>query len=161
MNKYTFLSLLVMCVTLQGKKIETDFNFIDTRFDDFVTRLVPQEDHQSFSFFYQNFLENQKENKFRKNYLSQLRTNAHCSLSVKHPLWAKSLEPYIGHVFKRKRTDDMSEIRTFLVRYGVYEEFLKQKALRHASVWTKMKSIGRNMKMKVAGWFSFGKYRTA
>lgn len=129
------------------------FDFVDKTLDDFIARVVALEDQQSFKPYYQDFIVSLKKLSpaKRKVDLQVLREHARCSLEVKHPEWAQSLKP-VAFYEREENNYDIREVRTFLTRYAVYEQFCENKALEHATLWHRVKSYSKHVSSKVTGW---------
>lgn len=125
--------------------------------DYFINTIVAQEDKTEFAKFYGTFRDRlMAMNPVDKaKSLQNIRKVACNHLEIKHPQWDSMLKPY--NYFERSDKKMLnakicSEIRSFLVRYGLYEQFLQDKAKKQASFWYQVKAYTKEMKQQVAHW---------
>lgn len=145
---------LLFCITLAHANNNVHFDFVDKSLNKFLERVVALDDQKDFKTYYQEFISSLKSLSpiKRKTELQKLRENARCSLEVKHPEWAKSLQPLA--FYERNNDENFDGIRTFLTRYALYDEFCKNKASAHASMWFRFRSYSKHVTTKVTGWFN-------
>lgn len=153
--------------------------FIDSSLDDFINRVITQEeDRNQFKAYYANLAQkiheakekDPKKERATYRYLYQI---AFDNLQKKHADWYEEIAPFVNDV--RFTLDDQLEdvrkvIRFFLTRYGAYEEFLNFKVAREqkdeavvvaqneqGGLWNSVLSFVSDTTSKVAGFFGFGK----
>ena len=124
--------------------------FIPDRFADFLVQIVAVDDREEFTHYYQQFIATRKRTALpeRKRYMRAVHERAMCDLEVRQCTWARELQEYI-HILQTLECADQKMILMFLTRYGMYLEFLKQKALQHASTWHKVVSYTQNVRNKI------------
>lgn len=139
------------CCAAQNNSLE----FVQPHY--FMKHVVAAEYKTTFEQFYKNFTQNLKTIKpeQKARVLQEVRELACNNLAVKHPVWSNALKPY--NYFERSNTkmlnaQECTQVRSFLTRYGVYEQFLKEQAQQHASFWHKVKSYSKNVGQQIVQW---------
>lgn len=122
-------------------------------FSTFVDTVVKEEDRSEFCAYYDHFLATlkQQSSAAQKKSLEALYKTAHTTLKLKHPN-IKDLAASWQELSK-------SPAKPCLVRYGAYEQFLKERASRHASVWRRVYGYAKQVPNRVAAWFRPGKHQ--
>lgn len=138
---------------------------IDGGLEDFIQRMVPQEDHQEFRLFYNQVVyeqqrdkqsTKQKTQKKQKDYAQHLYSVGKSGVFVRDPLVAASIKPYLAGT-KKIDTATQQKLSAFLFRYGAYEEYLQQKALKQNSIASRARSYMRDVKHRCVTLFNNGK----
>lgn len=132
--------------------------FLDEKRDDFVHRIVDLEDRHAFIVFYEDFVQKQKQRKIKnekkwKQEVDRILELGRNSLEVKHPVWAQQLQAYSDTTIFPLASNDNDRVSLFLFRYGAHEEFLRKKAAKQNSIWTKTCSYGRDVGNTIVSWF--------
>lgn len=175
-SKQTLLGLftLVFCATISEAK---RFEFIDANFDDFINRVLSQDQEKNeFKVYYSTLSKKMQEADEQKRratfrYLYDL---ALAQLKEKHSEWYQEINPLVSDpkFVLDEQLDDMRKIiRFFLTRYGAYEEYmhlkkavkdkeagvqLAQGSANEQGLWESFKSYMNSASNTVAGWFGFG-----
>jgi len=125
--------------------------------DYFMKHIVASEDHGAFKTFYEKFAKEIKlmNGEQKAIALKKVRDGARNNLDIKHAQWAQSLEPY--NYFERSdkkmlKAPQRKQVLSFLTRYGIYENFLTQKAQKRGSLWCKIKSYTKDVGLQVVQW---------
>ena len=171
-----FLSLLsiVFFTTISEAK---RFEFIDANFDDFINRLVAQDQEKNeFKVYYSTLSKKMQEADEQKRratfrYLYDL---ALAQLKEKHSDWYQEINPLVTEpkFVLDEQLDDMRKIiRFFLTRYGAYEEYLNlkksvkekeagvqlaQAKTGEQGLWDTFKSYVNSASDTISGWLGFG-----
>jgi len=163
------VALLSMASSVYAEKID----FIDAKFDKFVTRLVKEEHREEFRKYYALLNEKMREADEGKVYATYKRlfATARENLKTEHADWYTLIDPYISeaHLVLDTKYDDVRKAsKIFLTRYGAYQEFLKFKGFKRkaknqavkliehgaqVSTWDKIGYFAESVKNKVGGWF--------
>lgn len=138
-------------------------DFIDKTVDGFIKRVVTTDDAPEFKQFYLGVAN--KKNGYihkleklsqmhKKTELQKIRELALNSLEIKHPEWAQQLKPYAFYERDENGTEaeQLKDIRLFLTRYAAYEEFLKERALAHSTMWNKFKAYSKQATQGCMNW---------
>jgi hypothetical protein len=152
------------------------FEFIDANFDDFVNRVLTQDQEKNeFKVYYSTLSKKMQEADEQKRratfrYLYDLALG---QLKDKHAEWFQEINPLVSDAkfVLDEQLDDMRKIiRFFLTRYGAYEEYLNLKkgveAKAHdqlaqtssadQGLWESFKSYMNSASNTLAGWFGLG-----
>lgn len=136
--------------------------FVDVKFETFVARVVPKESREDFTRYYASFLkqaDGMNETDTRK-VKAVYYDRAIAGLQKNRPEWFKTLQTYYGNplvTLDPKFEKVRMVIGSFLVRYGVYEDYNARKAAKVAQADTGLWGTISSMGTTVAGWFGFGK----
>ncbi len=149
MKHYILISSLLVCT---ARILPLDF--LDTHFEGFKNRVVNVEDRVAFDVYYHELMNKQKSTKNKRSLLhkdldsfEQLGRN---SLEVKNPGWANQLRPYLNKKIVLSEDKDMHHaIKRFLIRYGAYQEFLKEKMQKEQGFWRKTCAYVQDMGNRV------------
>lgn len=151
--------------------------FIPERFADFLVQFVCIDDRADFTGYYQEFIATRKRIGLseRRAYMRAVHETALCDLEIKHCAWAGELQEYLGQaaqdvslpaivmirydrlgnhspfaqVLRYLPYSEQKSIIMFLTRYGMYQEFLKDNALQHATTWHKVVSYAQNVHNRI------------
>jgi hypothetical protein len=139
------------------------FDFIDPSLKNFVQRIGASEFYNDFYDYHSAFLKRidklGKHNSTKKEQeLTKVRNIALWSLENNHPNWALQIKMNQDSI--AKDNDLKKLIDEFLIRYGVYQEFLKNSARRHASTWYRVKSYSHHISSKIASFFGKSRKKT-
>jgi hypothetical protein len=160
--KKNHVSRVLICLglsvlSLQGAEGLPEF--IDQSFDAFLKRCVTTSERESFALFYRTFV--QKKMSYKKMIsrgevadFEQLGKN---SLEVKNPLWAQKLNAYQRHQklsARQAHKNNDPRVKRFLVRYGAYQQFLKEKQQEATTLWAMVRSYTGVIKNKCSYWIT-------
>ena len=176
-QKYTVALLSLVCFAQANAEGDRKLGFIDANLEDFVIRVVPQdEDRNQFKIYYAHLAQKIQEAKEKEplkeratyRYLYNLALE---NLKTKHADWYQEIVPFVSNPVLTL-DDNLDEVRKmikfFLTRYGAYEEFLSYRATKNlekqtllaqkspGGVWQTIKGYATAAKDKVAGLFKFG-----
>ena len=175
-HKGTIVLLSLLCATQMLADADKKLSFIDANLDDFVNRVVTNdEERNQFKVYYAHLaqkIQEAKESEPAKEratyrYLYNLALE---KMQSKHADWYQELAPFVSNP-TLTLDDNLDQVRKvikfFLTRYGAYEEFLNFRAAREAEatalakneetgVWHTIKGYVSSAKNKVAGLFGFG-----
>jgi hypothetical protein len=140
---------------------ETSLKVHEGTFDNFLMEVVAQEDQKEFARFYADLVRGQQKKKLvgKEKDLKKIQQNVanfqeqgRIAIQVKNPVLAADAKKTLCS----KHLDKAQErkIKTLWYRFGVYEEFLQQKAAKQKSILTKTKSYMRDAGNKVISWVS-------
>lgn len=155
--KATFITLLFVLGVLESYALETrSLAFVAPNY--FMKNIVAAEDRTAFEAFYQKFTEKVKKMKSDEEakVIRGVRTVACNNLMIKHPQWSKAIaafEPYNYLELSDKKMlneHERKQALSFVTRYGIYEEYLKQKGQKHASFWHQIKSYTKDVGQQLA-----------
>ncbi len=164
-KKNITLCLLSVVITAQAEIAKLDF--IDNKFEDFLTRLhiSSSKEREEFGSYYSSVCSKLKETEEVKKRVAEgyLYKIALEGMQKKHPAWHKALEPFISDPRITLDTE-INNVRLFiggfLLRYGAYEEFIhvKNKSVPQqdgflTSLWKNVKNYTVAAKNTVTGWF--------
>lgn len=177
-KKYTIALLSLICVAQANAEGDRKLAFIDANLEDFVVRVVPEDqDRNQFKIYYAHLAQKIQEAK-EKEPLKERATYRYLynialeNLKTKHADWYDEISPFVSNPVLTL-DDNLNEVRNvikhFLTRYGAYEEFLNFRATKQleaatalaqesqGGVWHTIKGYATAAKDKVAGLFGFGK----
>ncbi|MBT3456424.1 hypothetical protein HN446_05145 [bacterium] len=115
------------------------FDFLRDDFEQFIERFCDKKELQNFCGFYNNLLEKISTLKIRKRkmFYHKVKAEAFCGLEIKHRRLYLLIKDFAQNTGS---TTTLGLVHTFLIRYGMYELFLKEKVSHHKNVWFKVKS---------------------
>lgn len=145
-----------------------NLDFIDTSFDDFVTRInLPEDQRTSFKHYYARLTAQLHEasSADRQMLHGYFYHSALTALKTEHPDWYTSLLPFVTDPRVTLDTD-INDVRTFvggfLVRYGAYHEFRTRLVAMHnanrsvktvfVDAWDDVTQRASRMKGTIKGW---------
>lgn len=156
------MMVLAFSINCFAHSIDT---ILDGNFNDFLKQVVAQDDRKDFDSSYyishqhhkRMLHQQQKRNVMGKDSkkigqrLTELQEKGRMSLEVRDPSLAAQLKTLLCS----KHPDPVREkkVRALWYRYGLYEEFLQEKASRQKSILTKTKSYVRDAGNKMISWF--------
>lgn len=165
-QKLCALFLIISGLIAQAETAKLDF--IDNKFEDFLTRLqiTSKEEREAFSSYYSAVCSKLKASDEIKKRIAEgyLYKTALDGLEKKHPTWHKALKPFITDPRITLDTE-INNVRMFiggfLIRYGAYEEFLAMHKKRDTqeegffiSLWNNVKNYTVAAKNRVTDWFT-------
>lgn len=140
--------------------------FVDVKFEDFVTRVVPQDKQAEFTQFYAHLIkqtEGMTETDMRK-VKAVYYDRAIAALQKNRPEWHKTLQIYYGNplvTLDPKFDNVRTVVSSFLIRYGAFEDYCTKRATQLAQntpgVWDTVRSYASSVGNTIAGWFGYGK----
>lgn len=130
-------------------------SLLEGNFDNFIAEVVVQEERHDFRLFYNDLVHNQQKEKLSskekdheklRKKITKLQEQGKISLEVRNPAIAYELK-------KSPDTKKKQKVHALFYRFGVYEEYLKNKANKQKSIVAKTKSYMRDAGNKVTAWF--------
>ena len=119
--------------------------------DDFIDRCAKDEDEKiEFRGYYSNFLEKQAKSRrdSKRSHLRRLRSSALKNLERHHPQWYKQVEPFVLDLAESHA--DTRNIRLFLTRFALLEEYRELQLKPKEGVWHTTKLYLKSFGSKVA-----------
>jgi hypothetical protein len=157
--KILFMVLYVPIMTIRATECP---RVVSGSFEDFIQEVVAAEDHKNFRSFYNDLVytqqkkkqsDNNKDHEKQQKYTQSLMQLGANSLEVKDPQRSRAVKPYLVEIPGKMYQELHQKVQTFLFRYGAYEEYLQQKAMKHNSMLAKAGSYFKSVGSKVTGWF--------
>lgn len=157
MSNY-FLLYVSLLVSMYSYGVSSDPLSAKT-LQEFMDMVVPVGQHTEFSTFYQHLINQVHRKKVASKTtienelvdsgkISALEELGRASLEVKNRVWFEQLYEH------EQDTHCKSAVKTFLVRYGAYEEFIKNNAEREYTWWNRACSYTKTVSNTVVSWFS-------
>lgn len=136
MKKGASLVFLLMCGNLLAKE---PVNLLNDSLEGFLGHMTQDESEQrEFRGFYSKFLRKQGRYGHHRirGKLQNLRLSALSSIELKNPPLYKEIEPFLIDLDFAK---DCRNIRLFLTRYALFEEYKRRKAIKTSGMWERFK----------------------
>ncbi len=150
-------------------------NFVDGKFEDFINRVVAQDDRDLFALYYARLSEETTRgdsSKIRATH-SYFFSKALEDMKKNKPEWFKEISQFLSGAKITGDTQVDSKIekaQLFLRRYGAYQEFCEikdfdrkheDKIAEKRGVLAQIGTLFSNIGKTVAGWFGFGVAKSA
>lgn len=125
------------------------------RLQDFINQCVQKEHHTSFKDYYSQLMAKELRHKRKhasSDMVDSLRQLGLNSLEINNAKLAQHIRPYLSAPVKNQQRAQATQ--RFLVRYGAYQQFLKEEVQKNSSIMAKARSYLDKVSNKIVNWVS-------
>lgn len=132
---------------------------INESFEDFIHSVVTESEQENFKEFYNDLMYKNKNatkestRKKQQNDVARLMDIGTSSLEIKNHKLSREVQSYLVEFPGKTNPENTKKAKLILLRYGAYEEFLQQRAMRHNGMMAKAGTYFKELGNKALGWF--------